>query len=157
MCFSTLKFKNNSCSRSNEPRKNFFSCTNFFIVSTFSTNSRDSLQQPKKVLPNFILWEISLDIIFFVGPPDMTKFQLNASVFLLLSITYSSILMVNAAKHTYKTADKVPFFVNKIGPYSNPTETYEFYSLPFCQPQKIQHKHASIGEDLVGDHKALVS
>jgi len=55
--------------------------------------------------------------------------------------------------HHYEPEDEVPFFVNKIGPYSNPTETYEFYSLPFCRPQTIAVHHHSIGEDLTGDHK----
>lgn len=43
--------------------------------------------------------------------------------------------------------------MNKIGPYRNPSETYDFYSLPFCHPPKslIQHRHSSLGEDLEGD------
>jgi hypothetical protein len=59
-----------------------------------------------------------------------------------------------ARNHHYEEEEEVPFYVNKIGPYSNPSETYEFYSLPFCQPPQIQHKHTKIGEDLTGDHKA---
>lgn len=58
-----------------------------------------------------------------------------------------------AEVRSYSTGQKVPFYVNKIGPYSNPSETYEFYQLPFCQPKTIQHKHASMGEGLAGDHK----
>lgn len=56
-------------------------------------------------------------------------------------------------KHHYEIEDEVPFEVNKIGPYANPSETYEYYSLPFCPPDNIKHKHASLGEDFVGDHK----
>jgi len=53
----------------------------------------------------------------------------------------------------YKLQDPVPFYVNKIGPYSNPSETYPYYSLPFCRPaeKKIQHRHYDIGEALDGD------
>lgn len=54
---------------------------------------------------------------------------------------------------SYNVHDPVPFYVNKIGPYTNPSETYEYYSLPFCAPETIQHKHAAIGEHLKGDHK----
>jgi len=64
--------------------------------------------------------------------------------------------VVNGAKkknHHYEYQDEVPFEVNKIGPYSNPTETYQYYDLPFCRPEKMQHKHSSLGEDLSGDHK----
>jgi len=55
--------------------------------------------------------------------------------------------------HRYEIQEEVPFYVNKIGPYRNPSETYEFYSLPFCPPHEIQHSHHSVGEDLTGDHK----
>lgn len=55
--------------------------------------------------------------------------------------------------HHYEYQAEVPFEVNKIGPYENPSETYEYYSLAFCQPKAIQHKHSSLGEDLSGDHK----
>jgi len=58
--------------------------------------------------------------------------------------------------HHYSITDKVTFYVNKIGPYSNPSETYEYYDLPFCQPlQGIQHKHHGLGEDFTGDHKSV--
>jgi len=72
----------------------------------------------------------------------------------LLALSIES-LGVKSRKHRYNIEDEVPFFVNKIGPYQNPSETYEFYSLPFCRPlaDKIQHKHLTIGEDLKGDHK----
>jgi len=74
-------------------------------------------------------------------------------ILLQICITESAVLKKKA--HRFNIEDEVPFFVNKIGPYSNPSETYEYYSLPFCtpEPEKIQHKHLSIGEDLKGDHK----
>jgi hypothetical protein len=44
--------------------------------------------------------------------------------------------------------------VNKIGPYANPSETYDYYVLPWCAPteRKIQHRHKTLGEALEGDH-----
>eukprot|EP01100_Stratorugosa_tubuloviscum_P010772 TRINITY_DN4689_c2_g1_i1.p1 TRINITY_DN4689_c2_g1~~TRINITY_DN4689_c2_g1_i1.p1 ORF type:complete len:620 (-),score=231.41 TRINITY_DN4689_c2_g1_i1:784-2565(-) len=44
-------------------------------------------------------------------------------------------------------------YVNKIGPYSNPSETYPYYSLPFCLPSssELSHPRASLGEALEGD------
>lgn len=56
-------------------------------------------------------------------------------------------------RHHYEEEEAVPFEVNKMGPYANPSETYEYYSLAFCRPDKIQHKHSSLGEDFSGDHK----
>lgn len=33
---------------------------------------------------------------------------------------------------------KVIVYVNKVGPYSNPQETYHYYSLPVCRPDKVE-------------------
>jgi hypothetical protein len=65
------------------------------------------------------------------------------------------IAQVQAGKgRVYKDEETVSFYVNKLAPYANPSETYEFYSLPFCHPEQIQHKHASLGEHLEGDAKS---
>ena len=32
---------------------------------------------------------------------------------------------------------QVPLYVNKVGPYFNPQETYHYYSLPVCRPDKV--------------------
>jgi hypothetical protein len=36
--------------------------------------------------------------------------------------------------------------VNNVGPYNNPVETYEFYSLPFCAPQELKSHKQDLGE-----------
>ncbi|GAB4823325.1 hypothetical protein N2152v2_010371 [Parachlorella kessleri] len=44
--------------------------------------------------------------------------------------------------------------VNKVGPYNNPQETYNYYYLPFCKPagaQKATHKWGGLGEVLEGN------
>ncbi|CAF0943493.1 unnamed protein product, partial [Didymodactylos carnosus] len=48
----------------------------------------------------------------------------------------------------------VQVYVNKVGPYSNPQETYHYYSLPVCRPQKIVSKELTLGEVLSGDRMA---
>lgn len=56
------------------------------------------------------------------------------------------------AAHTFKTGDEVTLFANKVGPYHNPTETYQFYNLPFCQPEGgKEYKLEDLGEVLEGD------
>lgn len=56
------------------------------------------------------------------------------------------------AAHTFKTGDAVDLFANKVGPYHNPTETYQFYNLPFCQPEGGKtYKLEDLGEVLEGD------
>lgn len=36
--------------------------------------------------------------------------------------------------HRYKKSDAVNFYVHKVGPYRNPQEAYNYYSLPYCAP-----------------------
>lgn len=54
----------------------------------------------------------------------------------------------------YKPGDPVILYVNKVGPYHNPQETYHYYQLPVCCPEKIRHKSLSLGEVLDGDRMA---
>uniref|UniRef100_A0A8C5Q5G3 Transmembrane 9 superfamily member n=1 Tax=Leptobrachium leishanense TaxID=445787 RepID=A0A8C5Q5G3_9ANUR len=54
----------------------------------------------------------------------------------------------------YKSGDPVMLYVNKVGPYHNPQETYHYYKLPVCAPQQIVHKSLSLGEVLDGDRMA---
>eukprot|EP01137_Pigoraptor_chileana_P014786 Opistho-2@69879 len=52
----------------------------------------------------------------------------------------------------YQDNDGVQLFVNKVGPYYNPSETYDFYSLPgVCRPDKVKKVEESLGEVLTGD------
>jgi len=54
--------------------------------------------------------------------------------------------------HKYRANDPVTLWVNKVGPYNNPQETYNYYSLPFCQPAKNPtHKWGGLGEVLGGN------
>ena len=55
----------------------------------------------------------------------------------------------------YAQDQKVQVFVNKVGPYYNPQETYHYYTLPVCVPDKIQHKALTLGEILDGDRMAF--
>jgi transmembrane 9 superfamily protein 1 len=48
----------------------------------------------------------------------------------------------------------VPVYVNKVGPYANPHETYHYYQLPVCRPDKVVHKSLSLGQVLEGDRIA---
>ena len=44
--------------------------------------------------------------------------------------------------------------MNKVGPYNNPQETYNYYYLPFCKPKgrdKPGHKWGGLGEVLQGN------
>ena len=42
---------------------------------------------------------------------------------------------------SYQFSQPVPVMVNHVGPYKNPSETYNYYDLPFCKPPPhIQHR-----------------
>lgn len=52
----------------------------------------------------------------------------------------------------YQADEQVTLWVNKVGPYNNPQETYNYYSLPFCRPsQNDVHKWGGLGEVLGGN------
>ncbi|CAK9237988.1 unnamed protein product [Sphagnum troendelagicum] len=55
--------------------------------------------------------------------------------------------------HKYAVGDPVMLWVNKVGPYNNPQETYNYYSLPYCKPGKADahHKWGGLGEVLQGN------
>ena len=42
---------------------------------------------------------------------------------------FGIVLRLTGAAGTYKKDDPVELFVNKVGPYFNPHETYHYYSL----------------------------
>jgi len=52
----------------------------------------------------------------------------------------------------YQAEEQVTLWVNKVGPYNNPQETYNYYSLPFCRPSGNNvHKWGGLGEVLGGN------
>ena len=65
----------------------------------------------------------------------------------VLSLMLALVLAVDAASaiRRYKDGEKVMLYVNKVGPYFNPQETYHYYQLPVCRPEKIEHRSLSLG------------
>jgi len=52
------------------------------------------------------------------------------------------------------THDDIPVIATKVGPLANPSETYPYFSLPFCEPEEgVQRQQHALGEVLAGDHK----
>lgn len=79
---------------------------------------------------------------------------------LLLLLALAAVLAVaspprasaSESDHKYKTGDPVKLWVNKVGPYNNPQETYNYHSLPFCQlSENPPHKWGGLGEVLGGN------
>jgi transmembrane 9 superfamily protein 3 len=56
--------------------------------------------------------------------------------------------------HTYEVGEAIKLWVNKVGPYHNPQETYTYFSLPFCANQpvdQLEHRYDWLGEVLEGN------
>ncbi|KAJ9558959.1 LOW QUALITY PROTEIN: hypothetical protein OSB04_013573, partial [Centaurea solstitialis] len=84
----------------------------------------------------------------------MTKSSTLIRISLLLSITldlfFPQITASSFDHHRYNVGDNVPLFANIVGPLNNPSETYQYYDLPFCTPEQVIPKKATLGEALNG-------
>ncbi|KAL7490593.1 hypothetical protein ACHAWT_000162 [Skeletonema menzelii] len=80
---------------------------------------------------------------------------------LLTTLSLVAVATGDEYTHRYKKGDRVDLWVNKVGPYANPQEAYEYYTLPYCAPDTKHHpsnengafnalKAHSIGERLGG-------
>eukprot|EP00587_Corethron_hystrix_P005093 CAMPEP_0113308264 /NCGR_PEP_ID=MMETSP0010_2-20120614/6768_1 /TAXON_ID=216773 ORGANISM="Corethron hystrix, Strain 308" /NCGR_SAMPLE_ID=MMETSP0010_2 /ASSEMBLY_ACC=CAM_ASM_000155 /LENGTH=488 /DNA_ID=CAMNT_0000163263 /DNA_START=176 /DNA_END=1639 /DNA_ORIENTATION=- /assembly_acc=CAM_ASM_000155 len=78
-----------------------------------------------------------------------------AAIFLQTILIPFTIVRADDRNHRYENGDRVNLWVNKVGPYANPQETYPYYSLPYCHPED-GHKtdeadpNAGIAEILAG-------
>ncbi|CAK4173294.1 unnamed protein product [Aphanomyces euteiches] len=66
----------------------------------------------------------------------------------------SQVALADVETHEYKLEEEVVVWVNKIGPFNNPQETYTYNSLPFCKADGLElpEAHAlGIGEILEGN------
>ena len=68
--------------------------------------------------------------------------------FLMILISISDIFHQALGIKSYKDNEPVMLYVNKVGPYFNPQETYHYYQLPVCRPDKIEHRSLSLGNCL---------
>eukprot|EP00529_Nitzschia_sp_RCC80_P017022 CAMPEP_0113459044 /NCGR_PEP_ID=MMETSP0014_2-20120614/10241_1 /TAXON_ID=2857 /ORGANISM="Nitzschia sp." /LENGTH=652 /DNA_ID=CAMNT_0000350599 /DNA_START=23 /DNA_END=1981 /DNA_ORIENTATION=- /assembly_acc=CAM_ASM_000159 len=69
---------------------------------------------------------------------------------LVLSVAVAAVLFSPPAHagtddHRYKQGEHVELWVNKVGPYANPQEAYEYYTLPYCAPDTQHHPDAQGG------------
>ncbi|KAI8467088.1 MAG: hypothetical protein J3K34DRAFT_524003 [Monoraphidium minutum] len=56
--------------------------------------------------------------------------------------------------HRYKDGEPVVLWVNKVGPFNNPQETYNYYALPYCRArpnERAEHSWGGLGEVLQGN------
>jgi len=77
---------------------------------------------------------------------------MNCWLIAILSV-HSPIVKASLGAH-YAAHEPLQVIANKVGPFNNPSETYEYYSLPFCSRSKKKRRE-DFGERLVGDRKVV--
>ncbi|KAA8546284.1 hypothetical protein F0562_002977 [Nyssa sinensis] len=91
-----------------------------------------------------------------IVPPAMVSSTVRSfsvtAIFLLFCQFFASLSFASESDHKYQAEDPVTLWVNKVGPYNNPQETYNYYSLPLCHPPgNGTHKWGGLGEVLGGN------
>ncbi|KAL1533840.1 Transmembrane 9 superfamily member 1 [Salvia divinorum] len=77
---------------------------------------------------------------------------MSSAVKLFFVFVLSFAFFVASSLGKYQDGEAVTLWVNKVGPYNNPQETYNYYSLPFCRPKgNPSHKWGGLGEVLGGN------
>merc|ERR1719409_2249057 len=64
---------------------------------------------------------------------------LSRSTLLITAASLVAVATGDEYTHQYKKGDRVDLWVNKVGPYANPQEAYEYYTLPYCAPDTEHH------------------
>lgn len=75
-------------------------------------------------------------------------------IMLLLSLMVALLPAVEGTGKAYFDTQPVEIHANKVGPFANPSETYRYYQVPFCQPQNVVYEEADLGQILRGDRLA---
>eukprot|EP00002_Diphylleia_rotans_P006495 TRINITY_DN15858_c0_g1_i1.p1 TRINITY_DN15858_c0_g1~~TRINITY_DN15858_c0_g1_i1.p1 ORF type:complete len:588 (+),score=99.67 TRINITY_DN15858_c0_g1_i1:60-1823(+) len=72
--------------------------------------------------------------------------------YLCVLILFAAVIFSDERNHRYEDGETVKLWVNKVGPYFNPQETYKYFSLPFCKAKnKLETRREGLGEALEGN------
>ncbi|CAE7816993.1 TMN4 [Symbiodinium sp. CCMP2592] len=61
------------------------------------------------------------------------------------------VTLLAVADASFEDDAEIQVSMNKAWPYSNPTETYEYYDFPFCKPKIVMPHFMTLGQVLRGD------
>lgn len=86
------------------------------------------------------------------------SYTVTAILSLVLTLSNVGVGSARTVKRTragtsYDQHDPVHIVVNKVGPFYNPTETYRFYSLPFCESHAPHTDVSYFVDALIENHK----
>ena len=87
--------------------------------------------------------------------PQRSK-MISCKLFLVIVglLCYCKQINADDNNHIYGEKDTISLWVNTVGPYHNPQETYPYYQLPYCKPSHgidVVRRIAGIGEILEGN------
>jgi hypothetical protein len=69
----------------------------------------------------------------------------------ILRLALFAALLVARVRGIYEEGKDVVISMNKVWPFSNPTETYMYYDFPFCKPDVVMPHFMTLGQVLRGD------
>jgi transmembrane 9 superfamily protein 3 len=72
----------------------------------------------------------------------------------LLAASLAGPALASERNHRYADKEPVVLWVNKVGPFNNPQETYNYYALPYCKArpdEPAEHSWGGLGEVLQGN------
>jgi transmembrane 9 superfamily protein 3 len=78
------------------------------------------------------------------GSPHATSFMKYFLALALVAVHNLGLVSADDYYHTYTEAEAVTLWVNTIGPYHNPQETYPYYDLPYCKPAHGIETHKKV-------------
>ena len=61
--------------------------------------------------------------------------NISCIIFLCFLGLCCKVVQADDNNHMYGASDAVTLWVNTVGPYHNPQETYPYYSLPYCKQE----------------------
>lgn len=70
---------------------------------------------------------------------------------LLRAVSVLLVCCVLVSATDYDADAEIPLYANKIGPYHNPSEQYEYFTIPICEPKEEERKWHNLGEAIGGD------
>jgi transmembrane 9 superfamily protein 3 len=60
---------------------------------------------------------------------------MTIKILLVVLLSVLVLILGDDINHRYSANEAVAVWVNSVGPYHNPQETYPYYQLPFCKPE----------------------
>jgi transmembrane 9 superfamily protein 3 len=69
----------------------------------------------------------------------MRRFRTPLLLAVGASLSAVAVVRADDYDHRYREGNHVDLWVNKVGPYANPQEAYEYYALPYCAPDTRHH------------------